>query len=240
MKVEAYIIAWNEADIIRLTINHYKRFCDRIILFDNFSDDGTPEIAKELGCEVRTFGRKGELSDPEYLKVKNYAWKFSEADWVIVVDADEIIYHHDIKNILQRNIDASTIFKPMGWNVFSHAMPVMDYIEVTSGKSDNSYSKLCVFNPKKITDINYVYGCHVAKPTGDVIYSTDEIMLLHYRNIGGPARLVKRHALYRNRLSEINRRFKLGIHYTFSDEQRVNEWHESYKNCSELSAPGTM
>jgi glycosyltransferase involved in cell wall biosynthesis len=235
MKVEAYIIAWNEADIIAFTINHYKQFCDKIILFDNFSDDGTPEIARSLGCDVRTFGRPGELSDPEYLKVKNYAWKFSDADWVIIVDADEIIWHPNIKQTLQKNIGSSTIFKPTGWNIYSHAMPINNYLEITTGILDNNYSKLCVFNPKKITDINYVYGCHVAKPTGDVVYSSDNLFLLHYRNIGGPSRLVKRHASYRPRLSEINRRFKLGIHYTFTDEQRVQEWHQSYLNCKELS-----
>lgn len=240
MKVEAYIIAWNEADIIRLTIEHYKQFCDRVILYDNYSDDGTAEIARDLGCEVRSFGRKGELSDPEYLKVKNYAWKFSEADWVIVVDADEILYHPNIKALLEDNIDRSTIFNTVGWNVFSHSMPVNSYMEVKTGKVDGNYSKLCIFNPKKVTDINYVYGCHVAKPAGEVVYAWEKLILLHYRNIGGPARLVKRHALYRERLSEINRRFKLGIHYTFSDDQRIHEWHDSYKNCIELSEAGIM
>ena len=90
MTIDTYIIAYNEIETIGLTIKYYQTFSN-VTLFDNFSDDGTPELARHLGATVMTFGRKGELNDAEYLKIKNRAWKKSKADFVIIVDADEIL-----------------------------------------------------------------------------------------------------------------------------------------------------
>ena len=49
MTVETYIIAWNREDTINLTINHYKKL-GRVILYDNFSDDRTRDVAAECGA----------------------------------------------------------------------------------------------------------------------------------------------------------------------------------------------
>lgn len=97
--IEAHIVAWNEAETIHLTIKHYKAFCSHIILWDNHSTDTTREIAKALGCTVKTFGKEGELSDRAYMELKNECWKKNHPgkdrrDYVIVVDADEILVNN--------------------------------------------------------------------------------------------------------------------------------------------------
>jgi glycosyltransferase involved in cell wall biosynthesis len=223
--IECYLIAWNEKDIIGLTIKHYLSFCSKVTLYDNFSDDGTPEIAKSLGAEVITFGRKGELNDAEYLKIKNRAWKKSKADFVIIVDADEILEP-------PTEFDC-TIFKTKGFNIYSHDMPKESYSEILTGIEDDNYSKAVIFSPKHITDINYSYGAHSCDPKGIVVYSKETLTLFHYRAIGGPERLVERHAKYRKRLGYINKSLGLGSHYNYTDERRIREWFQYYFQCSQ-------
>jgi glycosyltransferase involved in cell wall biosynthesis len=239
MQIEAHIIAWNESDIIGLTINHYKDFCSRIVIHDNHSTDGTDRIAKELGCDVNAFGKFGELSDKEYLKIKNNAWKGSDADWVIMCDADEIIYHNRIKEELAiASLKNETIFKTQGWQVVSNEMPQNSLLEITNGYLDPNYSKAVIFNPKALTNINYHYGCHTAQPQGNVKYADTVLSLLHYRNIGGVQRLIDRHKAYRKRLSPLNKELGLGCHYMYDDERRKREWEEQLQKSGSLSQAG--
>lgn len=227
--IEAFIIGWNEVETIHLTIKHYQKFCDRITFYDNYSDDGTDEVVSSMGCTVVKFGIKGVLSDKEYLKIKNFCWKRSRADYVIVCDSDEIL--QEPKN------PTGTIIKTQGFNIFSHNMPQDDFFEIQTGILDNNYSKSVMFSPK-LNEIGYVYGCHEARPKGDVVYSDETLWLLHYRNIGGPQRLIDRHKIYRKRMSAHNMELKLGIHYLYEDERREREWNEHYNRSKELSMLG--
>lgn len=229
MVVEAHIIAWNESETIHLTIKHYQKFCSKIIIYDNFSDDNTREIAEAIGCEVKLFGVKGVLSDVEYTKIKNNCWKGSTADWVIVCDADEIL------DFRLPTDQTCTILKTFGWNVFHEDVPRETWLEIKTGFHDPNYSKYVCFRPSKIKEINYVHGCHVAKPIGNVIFSEIIIPLFHYRNVGGPDRLIKRHAMYRPRMSQHNLKWNMGGHYLHDDERRRKEWTEQYNKSVEFS-----
>jgi glycosyltransferase involved in cell wall biosynthesis len=242
--VEAFIVGWNESETIRLTLSHYNSFCEKVTLFDNYSTDGTPDIAREMGAEVKQFGTPGVLSDDDYLTVKNNCWKKSKANWVVVCDSDEILWpgHAYTRLLLDKYREFGvTIPKTVGFDVVSHEMPQASFLELRNGFQNGNYSKSIVFNPQAIKEINYRYGSHVCKPVGDVVYSPhEEFMVMHYRNIGGPMRLVDRHALYRPRMSEKNKRFGLGCHYEYSDEQRIREWYEKYDGCSEWRKDGFL
>jgi glycosyltransferase involved in cell wall biosynthesis len=224
MKVETFIITWNREDTIHLSIKHYLQL-GRVILYDNFSDDRTRDIAQELGAEVRLFGRAGELNDQDYLEVKNNCWKGSQADWVIVVDDDEILYGDLSK------AQGCTIVKPQGFNIHSDLMPVDNWLEIKSGEKNENYSKLCCFNPKEIKEIRYNYGCHAARPIGNVKIF-EGLYLLHYREVGGVERLIKRHKEYASRLSEVNRRYNLGHHYSETEESKRKQWKEFTERCA--------
>lgn len=230
MNIEAYIITWNREDLIHLTINYYKQFCSKIVIFDNFSTDRTRDIARELGCDVRLFGVSGSLDDSEYLKVKNNAWKRSEADWVIVCDDDEILYDPDLMDKLYRaRADGITIFKPQGYNMHSDLMPESSWLDIKTGLKNDNYSKWIIFSPK-IQEIGYVYGCHEARPKGNLKFRED-LKLLHYRDIGGVERLLKRHRQYVERFSTINKKWNLGHHYKQDEDEKRREW----KDCLEKS-----
>jgi glycosyltransferase involved in cell wall biosynthesis len=234
--IEAHIIAFNEAETIHLTIKHYQSFCDRIIIWDNHSTDNTREIARLMTCTVKTFGVKGELSDRAYMELKNECWKKSHPgqdrrDWVVVVDADEILLYDSKKLYFNGN---ATIVKTQGWNVFSHEMPVDNWMDITTGYPDENYSKNVIFAPRKITDINYHIGGHVCKPRGDVFWANETLYLLHYRNVGGPQRLVDRHNLYWPRMSKENLHRNWGHHYLVTDEERIAEWELKYQKSKPL------
>jgi glycosyltransferase involved in cell wall biosynthesis len=240
MTVEAFILNWNE-ELLHLTIKHYQEFCDKITILDNYSTDGSDKVAEAMGCHVVKFGQPGVLSDAAYRKLKNTCWKGSQADWVIVCDADEILYHKDLKRILTDEKErGTTIFKTSGFNIYSEEIPKESYIEIRTGQPSESYSKRIIFNPGRIKDMWYEYGAHTCKPQGSVVESQETLFLLHYRNLGGIQRLIDRHAAYRTRLSPDNKRFGLGVHYTYEDERRVREWHEYYANCKELSELGIL
>jgi len=194
LKVETFLITWNRESTIHLTVKYYLQF-GKVTVFDNFSDDNTREICEALGAEVRLFGQAGVLSDQAYLDVKNHCWKGSEADYVIVCDDDEILYHEDLNFLLkQERLWGTTIFRTQGYSMFSENMPISNWLEVNTGYKDNNYSKSIIFDPSKI-DINYVYGCHEARPKGTIKESKEVLNVLHYNKIGGIQRLLDRHHL---------------------------------------------
>jgi glycosyltransferase involved in cell wall biosynthesis len=241
MTCEAFIIAWNREETIHLTIKHYKQFCERVVIFDNHSDDMTREIALSMGADVRLFGTKGVLSDQDYIDVKNNCWKQSQADWVIVVDDDEILYHPDLEFHLKlATAMGSTIFRPQGFNIHSDDVPREMWTDILTGEKNENYSKLCIFNPKEVKEIRYNYGCHAARPLGNLVYDKAKLILLHYREIGGVDRLISRHREYAKRLSEKNWQYNLGHHYTESEESKRKQWEEFTGRCVTLSEAGIL
>lgn len=225
MTVDCFFIAWNEEETIHLTIRHYKKFCRTVTVLDNFSTDRTRQIAYLEGAEVQLFGIEGQLNDGEYIKVKNNIWKCSDADWVIVCDADEIF-------IPEFDDDwwRSTIIRTQGYNMFSNEIPKEDWLEIKTGVKDDNYSKWVCFNPKAITEIGYVYGCHEARPKGyDVRFSNTTAKLLHYKHVGGAERIANRHALYASRLAPINLKHKLGYQYLEPRHKTIEYFNENLK-----------
>lgn len=240
MKVETYIITWNREDTIHLTLKHYLKL-GKVILYDNFSDDRTREIAESMGADVRLFGTAGVLDDGVYLDIKNREWKRSSADWVIVVDDDEILYHPDLEAVLKRaTAHGDTIFYTHGFNIHSDEMPKDDWTEIMTGEPNENYSKTCIFNPQKVKEIRYNYGCHVARPVGHLQYSRDHLAVLHYRDVGGIERLLDRHKKYRSRLSETNKRYNLGHHYSESEDFKRKEWEDFSKRSGTFTVDGML
>lgn len=80
--VSVYIIAYNEAEKVRATIESAK-WADEIILVDSWSTDGTAEIAQLLGARVVQvkFNGFGDL--------RNHAIEACSHPWIFSLDADE-------------------------------------------------------------------------------------------------------------------------------------------------------
>jgi len=82
MKISAYIIAYNEIDKIKDCINSVM-WADEIILADSHSNDGTTELAKELGAKIVHIPFNG------YGDLRNEAIKHCSFDWIFSLDSDE-------------------------------------------------------------------------------------------------------------------------------------------------------
>lgn len=240
MKIEAYLICWNEEEILPFVIKHYQKLCDKITIFDNFSADRSREIAESMGCDVRMFGEPGKLNDQYYLDIKNNCWKGSDADYVIVCDADEVLHitHDEVLYSMMGKYSSNqlinfwdhwkshgvTIFKTQGWQITSDAMPNEDITEITTGYAFDNYSKNIIFDPKRIKEINFNPGAHRINPIGEIVWSEETLYVLHYRQIGGVNRLIKRYNEYKKRMSMFNRKNGYGIHYLQRPEQIRASW----------------
>lgn len=223
MNIEVYCPVNNEDKMIGYFIRHYSQFA-RVILLANNSTDKTVSIALELGAEIREIICPDEQSEEWLQMIKNTCWKGSKADWVMIVDADEFIYHPDLVSILQRT--AATIFKPAYFNMFAKTFPKNKgqiYESVKCGLPGGIWTdKTNIFRPSEITDINYSVGAHNAEPTGNAIYGTEDIKTLHMRFLSEKY-VVARHKYAAKRLKIQNRLNGWDVQY-FWDEQETREF----------------
>jgi glycosyltransferase involved in cell wall biosynthesis len=78
----AIILTLNEAAHIRPCIESL-RWSDRVLVFDSFSTDETPALARAAGAEVH------QAAFENFASQRNAALAALETDWVFFVDADE-------------------------------------------------------------------------------------------------------------------------------------------------------
>ena len=186
-----YTLAHNEAHMVPYFIRHYSRWADHIVIYDDSSDDGTPEIAADMGAEVRPYTGHG-LDDMEFVE---FADRESQADrhlttWAIWVDADEFIYHDDLTGLLTRYmIDGVTVARCIGWNMVARWFPdhdgqIYDNQEFRHGVRMDAYSKPAIFRPSQLTAMRWGAGKHDAHPEGNVRWAIERPVMLHYRSLG--------------------------------------------------------
>ena len=74
------------------------------------------------------------------------------------------------------------------------------------------YDKCFMFSPKHIREINYTAGAHTCKPVGKVSYG-NSYNCYHLKFIGKNY-LINRYKDYMGRLSDVNKQFGWGVHYS--------------------------
>ena len=98
-KISVVINTYNaERDLVRV-LDAVKDF-DEVLICDMESTDKTLDIAKKYGCRIVTFERKTyNIVEP----AREFAIHEARFDWVLVVDADEIVTP-ELKEYLYRRI----------------------------------------------------------------------------------------------------------------------------------------
>ncbi|MDQ1243827.1 MAG: hypothetical protein QG565_167, partial [Campylobacterota bacterium] len=91
--ISCVIIVKNGASTIDATLASLTSFQD-VLLYDNGSTDATLEIAKKYS-NVTLF--QGEFLG--FGETKNLACSFAKNDWVLSLDADEVLSDEFIKNL---------------------------------------------------------------------------------------------------------------------------------------------
>jgi len=228
MKVWAYAICWNEIKMLPYYIKHYESFCEKIIIYDNESTDGSRRLIKEHPkCELRTYKTGNQIKDSKYLEIKNNCWQEARkiADYVIVGDMDEFIYHPNILEFLKDNQEKYSLFKPAGFQMVSDSFPrepkpLTEIVKI--GTHHGGSSKPIIFCPTRLRAINFRPGCHNADPKmkgkkwwfRDLGYSPEAspLKLLHYKFLSINY-VVGRYNQMSKRLSVENRKRGWGFHY---------------------------
>ena len=233
MTIDVYSLCYNEEIILPYFLKHYKKFARNITIYDNMSTDNSVNIMNEYGVNVIPYDTQGKLEESAFLNIKNNSWKGSDADWVIVCDTDELIYHENIIEALT-NTHANHIVTE-GYEMMSETLPTTEgqiYEELKFGYFKTDYSKACVFKPSEVTDTNFGPGCHFSSPTGPNIISIRDsgIKLLHYKYLNREV-LIKKYAHYKVRQSQEMIRNGWG-NYQEWDANVINSQFDSWLSIS--------
>ncbi len=84
--ISAYVIVKNEHDNIEAWMALARKFADEIVVVDTGSTDGTDDIAAELGARVERFSWRDDFA-----AARNFAIEHVHGDWIVGLDADELI-----------------------------------------------------------------------------------------------------------------------------------------------------
>jgi hypothetical protein len=128
MTVHLYTLCWNDGPRLSFFFRHYDAIVDRYVIYDDGSDAATLDrLRAHPKVEIRRF----ERSDPNSfvlseLHISNQCWKESrdKANWVIVADIDELLWHADLAAYLARcTRDGITAIPALGIQMVDYRFP---------------------------------------------------------------------------------------------------------------------
>ena len=193
MKVHLYAPCWNEERMLPFFLRHYESWVDRFVIFDDGSTDRSLEI---LRAHPRVETRRLVRSDPHSLTLSlrdffDAAWKESRgsADWIVTTKIDEHFHHPSIGPYLEGCKAAGvTLIPALGYQMITDDFPGADELLChtrTRGVPWLNMSKVGIFDPRRIQDMNFSPGRHSAAPSGEVVLPPqDELLMLHYKYLG--------------------------------------------------------
>ena len=93
-KLSLSMIVKNEKDVLARCLKSVKSIVNEIIIVDTGSTDKTPEIAKEFGATILRY----EWTD-NFCAARNFSLDYVTGDWVLVLDADEVLIYDSSEQI---------------------------------------------------------------------------------------------------------------------------------------------
>jgi len=209
-RIHLYATCWNDVRMLPFFFRHYDPFVERYVICDDGSDDGSIDL---LRAHARVDLRRFEWTHSDSFVLSeldhyNSCWKESRghADWVIVCDVDEHLHVNDLGDYLKACRDRGvTVLPARGYEMVTEHFPDPDEILAVTrrrGAPADEMSKLAVFQPDAIEELNHAAGGHQSKPIGRVVApARDELLLLHYKYLGLDY-VMNRDARLRTRLRE--------------------------------------
>ena len=107
--LSAVIITFNEGHHLEQCLRAVSQVTDDIVVVDSFSTDNTVQVAKDCGAKVFQQSWKG------YSQQKNDGNALAQYDWILSIDADEVLDYALIEAILnwKKNTPQPAAFKRM-------------------------------------------------------------------------------------------------------------------------------
>ncbi|OGH24572.1 MAG: hypothetical protein A3B47_03790 [Candidatus Levybacteria bacterium RIFCSPLOWO2_01_FULL_39_24] len=193
MKIDVYVMVYNEEFLLPYFLKHYGSFAQNIYAFYDESPDNSRKILSQHP-KVTIFDLKEHGLNEGYWISKLWT-KYEElsrgkADWVVLVDADEFLYHPNLMEVLKREKKLGTqLIQPQGFTMFSETLPTTTgqiYDEVKNGLPDYWATQCVLFDPAIY--IRFRNGCHsIAELQGNTSFKKGEeigVKMLHYRYFG--------------------------------------------------------
>lgn len=85
IRLSVAIITYNEERKIAATLQAVQGFADEIVIVDSFSIDRTLSIAENFGAKVL------QKEWPGFSAQKNYLLDHCQGEWILLIDADEVL-----------------------------------------------------------------------------------------------------------------------------------------------------
>ena len=192
MKINLYSIIRNEAKILPFWLQYYKRIADRIIVYDDQSDDKSREMLKEAGVELRDYpGTLLDDGEMAYLYSQCYR-EDKSADFSILVDADEFVWGEKFfEELALAKKQGTHIIELPGYEMWSDSFPIYNGVPIVSqikrGERASWWAnqgfKPCILSPHVEIGLgcgrHFYYGALHQNSSRGI-----HLKLLHYRNLG--------------------------------------------------------
>jgi len=154
------MIVKNEEDIIASCLEHAKPYVTEIIVVDTGSTDNTRGICEQHGARVITHEWKDDFAD-----ARNVALSHATSEWILVLDADELISETDFSFL-------SSSHKDVFWITICNI----------KSTSTSSHQALRLFRNKK--GYGYMYRIHEQlmknrKPVNERTIGTSPVVVEH-------------------------------------------------------------
>lgn len=226
MKLEVHLLTHDDEQMIEWALRHWVKLGAKVIVHDGGPSFKSGFVA---GAYPNTswieWDTAGELNDELARKLKNECWRGTDADWVAVVDADELLHFPNGAEETLSVYDkcGAAVIRPSGFEMYSEhwcepsALPGVQLIDfVKHGSPDDKwYAKPILFSPKLVVESGFGIGAHESDPMlkdgrsfhvgPDWPKANPPTYLLHFKSIfGGLQRIAARYDATRQRLSLCN------------------------------------
>ncbi|MFA5857196.1 MAG: glycosyltransferase [Candidatus Pacearchaeota archaeon] len=188
ISISVCMIVKNEEKYLENCLESIKNLASEIIIVDTGSTDNTKEIAKKYTDKVYEFSWTDNFSD-----ARNFSLSKATKDWILSLDADEIISKQDQEKIIKIISEDITDAFLFNWRDYTNRIGLSGWI---SSKDDN-YIESNVANGYLVSKVlrlfkrkeNHYFEGRIhetvqnsIKNAGNKIYDSD-IVIHHYGNL---------------------------------------------------------
>jgi len=223
------MITKNEEDLLSNCLNSVKDLVDEIIVVDTGSTDRTKEIAKKFTDKIYDFTWIDDFS-----AARNESLKHATGDWILVLDADELLDEKGKEKIKQTLLrEDATAYSLPQLHYTNKYLNHIDFVKINDPKFKGYFVSHVIRLFKNVKGIHFDFCVHETVrekvlQVGKKIKELD-VPIHHYQELKGIEDVEKKQEFY-FRLSLNN--IKKYPHYAKSYND-VAIFYSAYKNDQE-------